>query len=277
MPPFGLRQSISTSTVCPEYEMETNPNGCGGSSLVAIGSFDGRVRLLTMYSWQLAFVFPLVHPKDMDAGLLDPTKEFLPLVEVPMAVLGVEETDYYDEAISGPRRNNTGSNRAVDHFGLTSNPITSIKPPQPPIHVKSGRGSHSHLMNPAEPGRRHVGKSIKSLPKSSSSSTGTTSNIGGVNSSTMNTTTTKQRSTPTITNAASVAGTTAGLPSMGVSWMGWSADGELLACREEAYPRCLWVWHPMTTRLEALIVQVLMYNSYFFCDYLFLFLQYSLS
>jgi hypothetical protein len=38
---------------------------------MAIGSFDGKIRILSMISWQLAFVFPLCHPRDMDAGLVD--------------------------------------------------------------------------------------------------------------------------------------------------------------------------------------------------------------
>ena len=38
------------------------------ASFLALGSFDGKVRLLSMYSWQLAFALPLVHPKELDAG-----------------------------------------------------------------------------------------------------------------------------------------------------------------------------------------------------------------
>jgi len=41
---------------------------------------------------------------------------------------------------------------------------------------------------------------------------------------------------------------------MGVGWMAWSSDGLLLATKEEAHPRCLWVWRPLQARLEALLV-----------------------
>ena len=33
------------------------------TALVAIGSYDGNIRLLSTRSWELAFVLPLLHPK----------------------------------------------------------------------------------------------------------------------------------------------------------------------------------------------------------------------
>lgn len=33
------------------------------TALVAIGSYDGNIRLLSTRSWELAFVLPLMHPK----------------------------------------------------------------------------------------------------------------------------------------------------------------------------------------------------------------------
>jgi WD40 repeat protein len=35
------------------------------SQLLAIGSYDGQIRLLSSRSWKLAFVLPLVHPSEM--------------------------------------------------------------------------------------------------------------------------------------------------------------------------------------------------------------------
>eukprot|EP00597_Dinobryon_sp_UTEXLB2267_P003319 CAMPEP_0170059118 /NCGR_PEP_ID=MMETSP0019_2-20121128/1503_1 /TAXON_ID=98059 /ORGANISM="Dinobryon sp., Strain UTEXLB2267" /LENGTH=293 /DNA_ID=CAMNT_0010264263 /DNA_START=415 /DNA_END=1293 /DNA_ORIENTATION=+ len=57
---------------------------------------------------------------------------------------------------------------------------------------------------------------------------------------------------PRLSPAAS-AGSGA-LPAMGVGWLAWSSDGLLLAAKEEAHPRCLWVWRPLQARLEALLV-----------------------
>jgi hypothetical protein len=38
-------------------------------SFIALGSYDGKVRILTMYTWILAFELPLVHPKEMNSGM----------------------------------------------------------------------------------------------------------------------------------------------------------------------------------------------------------------
>ena len=43
---------------------------------------------------------------------------------------------------------------------------------------------------------------------------------------------------------------------MGVSWMGWSGDGQLLAVRVENFPRCLWIWNGIDGQLGALLVQM---------------------
>ena len=38
------------------------------SKFLALGAFDGKVRLISAYSWQVAFVLPLTHPREMEAG-----------------------------------------------------------------------------------------------------------------------------------------------------------------------------------------------------------------
>lgn len=43
-------------------------NWASSNKFLAIGSYDGKIRLVSMYSWQVAFVLPLQHPRDMDAG-----------------------------------------------------------------------------------------------------------------------------------------------------------------------------------------------------------------
>lgn len=42
---------------------------CGGSPLLAVGSYDGNVRMLSTHSWNVAFLFPSAHPSDMMGGL----------------------------------------------------------------------------------------------------------------------------------------------------------------------------------------------------------------
>lgn len=36
-----------------------------------MGSFDGKIRCLAMYSWQVVLTLPLVHPRDLEIGLAD--------------------------------------------------------------------------------------------------------------------------------------------------------------------------------------------------------------
>jgi len=43
------------------------------TQLMAVGSYDGKVRLISMTSWTPALVLPLTHPRDMDAGVINPT------------------------------------------------------------------------------------------------------------------------------------------------------------------------------------------------------------
>lgn len=38
------------------------------SKFLALGAFDSKVRLVSAYSWQVAFVLPLTHPREMEAG-----------------------------------------------------------------------------------------------------------------------------------------------------------------------------------------------------------------
>eukprot|EP01042_Synura_sphagnicola_P035802 gene35802-45829_t len=41
------------------------------SNLIAVGSFDSKIRLMTMFTWQVVMTLPLIHPRDMDVGFFD--------------------------------------------------------------------------------------------------------------------------------------------------------------------------------------------------------------
>lgn len=45
-------------------------------------------------------------------------------------------------------------------------------------------------------------------------------------------------------------------PQMGVNWMGWSGDGQLLAVRAENFPKCIWIWNTLDGKLSALLIQL---------------------
>jgi hypothetical protein len=47
---------------------------------IALGSFDGKIRIMTMYTWILAYELPLVHPKEMNIGMY--SEDFKTKVEV---------------------------------------------------------------------------------------------------------------------------------------------------------------------------------------------------
>jgi hypothetical protein len=56
--------------------------------------------------------------------------------------------------------------------------------------------------------------------------------------------------------ALTLSGTGAGVPALGVSWLGWSGDADFLAAREASYPRCVWVWNMVDVKLAAVLVMV---------------------
>ncbi len=45
-------------------------------------------------------------------------------------------------------------------------------------------------------------------------------------------------------------------PQMGISWVGWSGDSQLLAVRAENFPKCIWIWNTLDGKLAALLVQL---------------------
>jgi hypothetical protein len=59
--------------------------GHKNSPLLAVGSYDGNVRMLSTHSWNVAFVFPTTHPNMMMPGLAN---DIVTTVEV----LETEET-----------------------------------------------------------------------------------------------------------------------------------------------------------------------------------------
>ena len=43
---------------------------------------------------------------------------------------------------------------------------------------------------------------------------------------------------------------------LGVHWLGWSGDGQLLAARAEDCPRCIWIWNGIDGQLNSVLVQM---------------------
>ena len=80
---LGIKQVLSQTSV-EHLQRSIFVN----QSLVAVGSFDGIVRILSPLSWKLAFELPLTHPKEMQPGL---TEEVSPCTGVERA-LGIVVT-----------------------------------------------------------------------------------------------------------------------------------------------------------------------------------------
>jgi len=47
------------------------------TQLMAVGSYDGKIRLMSMTSWSPALLLPLAHPREMDAGVMSTTGEIV--------------------------------------------------------------------------------------------------------------------------------------------------------------------------------------------------------
>lgn len=172
-----------------------------------MGSFDGKVRVISAYSWQLAFVLPMVHPKDMDVSL-NPNNVVTTVEVLSSASGGLE-------------------------FLPGSSHSTLVKAVKQPLLKKYSSAADSQTVFratsqslPAADARRdvsYVQRMVKVLPR--------------------------------VAVDARSAKQTA-LPSVGVSWLSFDDCGAWLAAREESQPRCLWIWNPIKSCLQALLVQL---------------------
>ena len=79
-PPSEFSLDTSTSVVAAGHK---------STGFAAIGSFDGKVRLVSLNSWRIAFTFPLIDPSEMNVGLLQAIsttdQRVYTTVEVPMS------------------------------------------------------------------------------------------------------------------------------------------------------------------------------------------------
>lgn len=185
-------------------------------SFIALGSYDGKIRLLSVFTWQLAFVFPLTHPKDMDPGLAD--ADFVTRVEVSSSdinsSLGKSAKDSIFESVAGDQSFSSKVAESVDSSHLSTTVFAN------------GKSKVSSLLE-GNASSVFLAKMIKVLPKVSHAVDA--KGLAKVQSS-------------------------GSMPSTGVSSLSWSADGRYLAATEESYSRCLWIWDTTTAKLVDLLV-----------------------
>ncbi len=65
---LGIR-SISFFRPAMGITASSSSESRSSAQLLAVNSYDGKIRLLSTRSWQAVFVLPLVHPREMDVGL----------------------------------------------------------------------------------------------------------------------------------------------------------------------------------------------------------------
>lgn len=223
--------------------------------MVCLGSFDGKLRLMSMYSWNLAFVFPLGHPREMEAGI--DTTNMTTTVEVSTALA--------HEAADG---------EAHREGGVATSTIFSTLDKQQPQAVKDAPSEIGANKAAANKGSGRVSSSAaahrETVEKNRSQGLLTADKAAAAGNNSTCYVARMLKSLPKAAGAAteglsSAAAASSGkglkensLPNLGVSWCGWSQGdgGHYLAARDDSHPRCLWVWHPLTTRLVALIVQL---------------------
>lgn len=317
---------------------------------VAIGSYDGKVRLLSQFSWKLAFTLPLIHPKDMEAGLrppsfggkgqaegaegesldgssvLDPQYgsaigegSLLLVVEIPGT--RVQASHLAQAAMSAHR--STASSVATSSIAdstVVGSVMTLGRDDNFRIVAAGGLEAHDadDAAGAADPTLRHaragklrtkLRRSIAAAPLSGSAASGiskVTNNLPltekslsliannpqlddsfsrGIEGDTSNIDdeddnddtcfapqnlselpstsaagkTTAQRGTTAgsdpLTSRSKQTGPTSSAP-MGVSWVSFSSDNQVLAAREDRYPRCLWLWQPHKAQLISILVMM---------------------
>ena len=198
-------------------------------SLIAIGSFDSKVRLVSVFSWQTAFVLPLVHAKELDVALN--AKNVITLVEALSTSTGDE---YNDSGAS------TGGGTGKDAF-----------------HLKSGGGKAGASKTISAPSRTKPapGKTVGPTSVFRGTAPGPSVDVLTGAPTVRQEVSFIQRQLKALPRITSEAKSNkSNYPPMGVSWVGFCDDGQYLAAREDTYPRCLWVWSPMQSQLESLLV-----------------------
>lgn len=165
--------------------------------LLAVGSYDGNVRLLSTRSWAVAFVLPACHPSEMPSIL---NHGISPTVEV------AGDADEASNDVFSFSRNSSRYSYPVASLGMS-------------LSFHSRLAARSFVPEDKF-GNAYVTKPMKSLPHVTADPHGK----GGLK--------------------------------LGVHWVGWSGDGQMLAVRAEDYPRCIWIWNGIEGQLASLLVQM---------------------
>eukprot|EP01034_Spumella_vulgaris_P022212 gene22212-28326_t len=89
-------------------------NTTSSTSLLAVGSFDGKVRVLSAYSWQLAFTLPLVHPRELKLLGIEGS-EVLTTTEVVPGVANANDTFMTTNSTFNTTNKTSGSHKNISY------------------------------------------------------------------------------------------------------------------------------------------------------------------
>ena len=197
------KDSYSNESNSPEVTaISASSSSRSKVGLFAIGSYDGKVRILSSKSWQLAFVLPLIHPRDVKAADPSLRADVKTCVEMEQGKVA---------GIGGNNLNN--SVFETDLWGSTT---------FQDCDSSSILNQSVNLNSTLATVNSYVFKNLKTLPRIHADLRVTS------------------------------------LPHMGVNWLAFAPnDATVLAARDEAHPRCLWIWDALHASLLAVLVQLL--------------------
>lgn len=202
------------------------------AGFVAIGSYDGKIRLLSMATWELAFTLPLIHPNQMEKGYN--CSSMLLTVELIGKNLAVVDSEYLATSSSKLLPDKLQQLKS-NHFYRTD----FLVPKNTVDNIIASNMRSKQLIydidNPSEKSSSFYALQIlKDLPKEQSISI----------------------KNPNKSNTSTSSSSINKYSTVGVKWIEWSSDGQYLAAREGKYPRCLWIWKALECKLIDLIIQL---------------------
>jgi hypothetical protein len=189
------------------------------AAFFALGSYDDKVRIVSLASWQIVFVFHLTHPKDMEIAFTSVLQDSH-VTASSFASSLAPSSDSDSKSLKGGKED---INRVIttDHAELLM--VESFENDEDSHKTKSSLDVDKITI--------HQHMAVKNLPKAAAS---TAASAGSAR--------------------ALIGGQ--GIPACGCSWSAICPRGVYLAARSDTHPRCLWIFNIKTAKLVTVIVQL---------------------
>ena len=181
------------------------------AGFIAIGSFDGKIRLLSMSTWELVFTLPLIHPQDMERGFNCTNM----LLTVELIGKNLKAIDSEDIDVSSRKLLPSKFQQLKSYYFYRSGFLVSKDTAD---NISHAMIRSKQLLFEIDSTEKHFSffalQKLTCLPKEKNfkSSVAKANSFSSIDK----------------------------YSNFGVKWIGWSSDGKFLAAREGKYPRCLW-------------------------------------